>query len=514
MEGLPASNRFDLVGAGKAVTAVDADANGARLVCGSHDYKCYLYDFGGLKADGKSFRSWEVTEGYPVVAVSWSPTGDAFLVVTSYSQPKVYNRDGKELGELPKGDMYIRDMKNTKGHVTNCTGGVWHPVEKTTALTSSEDGTLRVWDVMEVQQKTVIKPQLAKPGRVSVTSCSYSTDGRLIAAGLADGTIQLWDVKGKFGHSAAVGLVPVPKPQQALFTKQTWTYATAPGQVVRNAHSAGSDITCVRFSLNGQHLLSRSEDGSLKLWDLRKFKTPLCTADDLPCNYSMTQACYSPDEKFVLTGTSAEGKDSSGSLVMLDAQTLEKQGEIAVDGSAVAVQWHPRINQIFVGCGGRGGGCVRTFYDPKLSSKGALAAASRAPRVEATEFMSLGAPKIYVPNALPMYREDLPGRPLSKKRRAEKEAEDRKYQPAPGSQAKGVGAGGQLGATGGTLLTQHVLKQQGGLANAEVDARAAFLRHANKNDDQISRFTAAYKATQPAPIFAEEEEDEEQAEQK
>ncbi len=50
------------------------------------------------------------------------------------------------------------------------------------------------------------------------------------------------------------------------------------------------------------------------------------------------QACYSPDEKFVLTGTSAEGKDSSGSLVVLDAQTLEKQGEIAVDGSAVAVQ--------------------------------------------------------------------------------------------------------------------------------------------------------------------------------
>lgn len=117
------------------------------------------------------------------------------------------------------------------------------------------------------------------------------------------------------------------------------------------------------------------------------------------------------------------------------------------------------------------------------------------------------------------------------------------------SVSAGVGAGGQLGATGGTLLTQHVLKQQGGLANAEVDARAAFLRHAQKTDDDISRFTAAYKcvqcgwlleerdvqvcspdlsmphhatlcpfplcrATQPAPIFAEEEEEEEQAEQK
>lgn len=53
--------------------------------------------------------------------------------------------------------------------MTNCTGGVWHPVEKTTALTSSEDGTLRVWDVMELQQKTVIKPQVrrAMPYRAS-----------------------------------------------------------------------------------------------------------------------------------------------------------------------------------------------------------------------------------------------------------------------------------------------------------------------------------------------------------
>lgn len=50
------------------------------------------------------------------------------------------------------------------------------------------------------------------------------------------------------------------------------------------------------------------------------------------------QCCYSPDEKLVLTGTSAEGKDSSGALVVLSADTLERLGEIAVDGSAVAVQ--------------------------------------------------------------------------------------------------------------------------------------------------------------------------------
>lgn len=75
-----------------------------------------------------------------------------------------------------------------------------------------------------------------------------------------------------------------------------------------------------------------------------------------------------------------------------------------------------------------------------------------------------------------------------------------------------MGAGGQIGATGGTLLTQHVLKQQGGLHNPkEEDARALFLRHADKAGDQIDRFTSAYQQTQPTRIFHEdsEEEDEE-----
>lgn len=64
-------------------------------------------------------------------------------------------------------------------------------------MTSSEDGSIRVWDTWNVLQKTVIKPQLAKPGRSAVTTCRYSHDGGLIGAGMYDGTIQLWDVKGE-----------------------------------------------------------------------------------------------------------------------------------------------------------------------------------------------------------------------------------------------------------------------------------------------------------------------------
>ncbi len=66
-------------------------------------------------------------------------------------------------------------------------------------MTCSEDGTIRIWDMWELQQQTVVKPQLAKPGRVAVTACAYSTDGRLIAGGLMEGTIQLWDIRGRGG---------------------------------------------------------------------------------------------------------------------------------------------------------------------------------------------------------------------------------------------------------------------------------------------------------------------------
>ena len=64
-------------------------------------------------------------------------------------------------------------------------------------MTCSEDGTLRLWDTATVVQKTVIKPTLQRAARVSVSACAYNADGSSIAAGLVDGSIQIWDAKGE-----------------------------------------------------------------------------------------------------------------------------------------------------------------------------------------------------------------------------------------------------------------------------------------------------------------------------
>ena len=98
-------------------------------------------------------------------------------------------------------------------------------------------------------------------------------------------------------------------------------------------------------------------DGSLKVWDLRRFKIPLHQVDGLACSVATTQvllvpmltvlgvAVCSPAHMLfveascsILTGTSAHSKASGGSIVVFSAEALEQLGTVPVEGSAVAIQ--------------------------------------------------------------------------------------------------------------------------------------------------------------------------------
>ncbi len=83
-----------------------------------------------------------------------------------------------------KGDPYIRDMRHTKGHVGALTGCQWHPQDKKTFLTTSVDGTVRIWNTDDRwKQKHVIAVKSKLPGgRTPITAASFSPDGKLVAA--------------------------------------------------------------------------------------------------------------------------------------------------------------------------------------------------------------------------------------------------------------------------------------------------------------------------------------------
>ena len=111
---IPLSHQIDLRGHSKAVTCLSCEAAGNRIVTGSLDYNIRLYDFGGMDMRHRAFKALEVQDGYPVAALAHTPSGDKFIACTGSCQPKIYTRDGEEVITFVRGDMYLRDLSNTK----------------------------------------------------------------------------------------------------------------------------------------------------------------------------------------------------------------------------------------------------------------------------------------------------------------------------------------------------------------------------------------------------------------
>ncbi|KAI3742490.1 hypothetical protein L1987_60174 [Smallanthus sonchifolius] len=478
---IPLGNEIVLKGHTKVVSALAIDHSGSRVLSGSYDYTLRMYDFQGMNARLESFRQLEPFEGHQVRSISWSPSADRFLCVTGSAQAKIYDRDGLTLGEFIKGDMYIRDLKNTKGHITGLTCGEWNPKTKETILTSSEDGSLRIWDVNDFKsQKQVIKPKLARPGRVLVTTCAWDREGKSIAGGIGDGSIQIWSIRPGWG--------------------------SRPDIYVANSHS--DEITGLKFSSDGRILLSRSFDGSLKVWDLRQMKTSLKSFEDLPNHYAQTNVAFSPDEQLILTGTSVERDSTTGGLLCLfDRQKLELVSKVGISPTSSVVQcaWHPKLYQIFATTGDKHQGGTHILYDPTLSTRGALVCVARAPRKKSVDDFQ-AEPVIHNPHALPLFR-DLP----SRKRQREKILKDPLKSHKPEAPMNGPGFGGRVGVTKGSLLTQYLLKQGGMIKETwmDEDPREAILKYADVAEKDPKFIAPAYADTQPKPVFAKSDSEDE-----
>lgn len=82
------------------------------------------------------------------------------------------------------------------------------------------------------------------------------------------------------------------------------------------------------------------------MWDLRAFKKPLAVHSGLNTLYPNTNAVFSPDDKYVLTGAGATIKGGQGRLVILAKEGLEEVKSLAVDTTPVKVAWHSKINQV------------------------------------------------------------------------------------------------------------------------------------------------------------------------
>lgn len=465
---IPASHEVEMRHGSKAVTALTSDASGARLASGSIDYELNFWDFAGMDKSMRSFRKIQPCENHPIRCLQYSITGDTILVVSGNSQAKVLDRDGFEKMECVKGDQYINDMSRTKGHIAGLTYGCWNPTKREEFLTSSLDSTLRLWIVKMKEQKTVIKTRAQGGLKTHAHSCTFNRDGNLIAAGCVDGSIQMWDTRKMFVNTT---------------------------HCVRDAHQKGSEISSIVFSYLGTTLATRSCDETMKLWDMRALKKPLHTFDGLFSRYDTTDATFSPDDSLIVTGESLEKDKEFANIYFYDVKTFELINKIPVSNThIVKTLWHPKLNQIFVGCGD---GIIKGYYDEKRSLRGAKLCIVKSYRKKKQVEIG-GGVQVITPHALPMFRQE-------KSRSLRKQMEKDRLDPVKSRRPDlpiTSGQGGRVASSGGTL-SSYVIRNLGlsKRVDDDQDPREAILKYAKEAEENPIWIAPAYKKTQPKPIF-------------
>ncbi|OAD80047.1 hypothetical protein PHYBLDRAFT_105693, partial [Phycomyces blakesleeanus NRRL 1555(-)] len=472
---LPITHEIRLRDHQRTVSALTLDPSGSRLITGGYDYEVKFWDFSGMDKSFRPFRTLEPCPGHQVHDVLYSLTGDSFLAITGSARAKLYDRNGLELCEYMKGDPYIRDLRHTDGHVGALTGGAWHPTDRKTFITSSQDGTIRLWDVDNKRRQKAVIPYKSRErgGRSSATAVSYSHDGKTIAGAFQDGTLNLWDTSSSF-------LRPV--------------------MAVPDAHQKQSETSSVVFSRDGHTLVTRGGDDSVKLWDTRNIKKPVRTAYNLEVVNPQANVIFSPDERLILTGTSVPKGEGYGKLVMMDRETLEIRRTMSVNQSSVVkVLWHPRINQVSI-VTGSADGTVSVFYSPTHSVRGAKLCVVKEAKKRAVDDYEIDRP-IITPHALPMFRDD---EPRSSKRKREKLRRDPKVSHRPEMPVNGPGKGGRVGLNEQQAVIAGFSKD----TTRDEDPREALLRYADAAEKDPMWVSNVYKSTQPKPVFAEEQEQE------
>ncbi|KAI8353169.1 WD40-repeat-containing domain protein [Mortierella sp. GBAus27b] len=476
---LPISHEIVLSEHNKTVSALALDPAGVRLVTGGYDFSVCFWDFAGMDTRFKAFRSVEPCGAHQIHDLKYSITGDKILIISGEAKARVYDRNGHEIADYQKGDPYIRDLRMTTGHVAALTSGAWDPHNKERFITSSTDGTIRLWDIENTRKQAdvIMYKTKERGGRTSVTAVAYSPDGKMIAGAAGDGSLSLYPSQGPFLRSI---------------------------HTIENAHVKGTETSGITFSRDGRRLLTRGGDDTVKLWDARNLKSPIAVAEDLATLNSETNVIFSPDERLILTGTGVRKNEGFGKIVMMNSDTLEVVRTMSVtQSSVVKVLWHDKLNQIVAG---NADGSVRVFYDPEVSVKGAKLCASKAPKKRAVDDYEIDRP-IITPHALPMFKEE---KIRSNKRKQEKMRNDPMASHRPELPLTGPGRGGKVGHS----TIQHVLTDFVKDTTREEDPRAALLKYADVVSKDPQWITPAYKQNQPKTVYDNREDEDEEREAK
>ncbi|KAL4879454.1 hypothetical protein BJY04DRAFT_220050 [Aspergillus karnatakaensis] len=180
---------------------------------------------------------------------------------------------GSDTGLIELRDLATAVLQQTFKHSPHATRSMAFSPDSRRLASGSIDGTIKLWDLTTGALREIVNSP-------RVSSLIFSPQNQTLVSGSYDGIIRFWDTStgvlhqtvksypyqivsmafAPDGHYLAIGF-------KATGKVQLWDSESGVLQKTLDGHSRG--VTSLEFLPNSQALASGSDDGTIKIWDIR-----------------------------------------------------------------------------------------------------------------------------------------------------------------------------------------------------------------------------------------------------